>query len=100
MTTAVDHPPAGGPGASGIGFIPSIGPLISQQLGGTYDIISWDPRGVGDYTLHVSGLTLTLHTHLNDAAMLIATSPGEVTCFDTPRRTECVLPKHDYAVDK
>lgn len=41
----------GGPGASGVNFIAaSAGVAISQLTGGLYDIIGWDPRGVGAST--------------------------------------------------
>ena len=42
----------GGPGGSGIDLILGYGPLLSNLTGGYYDIVSWDPRGVG-YTTWV-----------------------------------------------
>ncbi|KAL4932008.1 Alpha/Beta hydrolase protein [Aspergillus undulatus] len=39
----------GGPGSSGIDFLANgAGEGISNVTGGFYDIVSWDPRGVGD----------------------------------------------------
>lgn len=55
---AANRPPVGGPGGSGLGLIQLFGPIASELLNGTYDIVSWDPRGVGNYTLYVFfGLT-------------------------------------------
>ncbi|MFI6851799.1 alpha/beta fold hydrolase [Streptomyces sp. NPDC050416] len=36
----------GGPGASGVSMMPSYAPTVSS-LGERYDLVSWDPRGVG-----------------------------------------------------
>jgi len=81
LVTIVDSLPVGGPGGSGIGLVSALGAVFSEQLGGTYDIVSWDPRGVGQYTMYVPGLTLTPRTRFDDSTSV--TSPGEVTCFDT-----------------
>lgn len=41
----------GGPGASGVNFVAAgAGSAISQLTSGLYDIIGWDPRGVGAST--------------------------------------------------
>ena len=41
----------GGPGASGVSFVlAGAGAAISTLTGGMYDIIGWDPRGVGSTT--------------------------------------------------
>jgi pimeloyl-ACP methyl ester carboxylesterase len=38
----------GGPGASGVGFVSSaFGEQLSTQLGGRFDVVGFDPRGVG-----------------------------------------------------
>jgi len=42
----------GGPGGSGVLVISQIGLLFHEVLRGAYDLISWDPRGVG-YTSYV-----------------------------------------------
>ncbi|KAF9648255.1 hypothetical protein BDM02DRAFT_3115743 [Thelephora ganbajun] len=39
--------PTGGPGGSGIELILGYGQILSNLTGGYYDIVSWDPRGVG-----------------------------------------------------
>ncbi|KAL1759042.1 Alpha/Beta hydrolase protein [Schizophyllum commune] len=49
----------GGPGGSGVEYILEYGHNISAMTGGHYDIVSWDPRGVGHST------------------------PGPPTCFDS-----------------
>lgn len=41
----------GGPALSGIIFLSGLGAQISANVQGQYDIVSWDPRGVGSYTL-------------------------------------------------
>ncbi|KAH9851186.1 alpha/beta-hydrolase [Lenzites betulinus] len=51
----------GGPGGSGIEQLNESGDLIASLTGGLYDIVGWDPRGVGTHTI-----------------------PGEIYCFDSP----------------
>jgi pimeloyl-ACP methyl ester carboxylesterase len=43
----------GGPGASGVQAVESTGPQLDKVGGGRFDVISWDPRGVGRST-HIS----------------------------------------------
>ncbi|RDX49560.1 alpha/beta-hydrolase [Lentinus brumalis] len=50
----------GGPGDSGIGSVNDNKELLLTVSGGVYDVISWDPRGVGNLT-----------------------TPGEIFCFDS-----------------
>ncbi|RDX45246.1 hypothetical protein OH76DRAFT_1007738 [Lentinus brumalis] len=50
----------GGPGVSGINELNSTSALLLDQTGGYYDVVSWDPRGVGTVTV-----------------------PGDVFCFDS-----------------
>jgi pimeloyl-ACP methyl ester carboxylesterase len=41
----------GGPGASGIGFVESmVGYVVSDEVRASYDIVGFDPRGVGEST--------------------------------------------------
>ena len=44
----------GGPGVSGVEALNSMSTLLLDQTGGYYDIVSWDPRGVGNLTVSVS----------------------------------------------
>ena len=68
----------GGPGGSGVDFVLDRGETLSNLTGGYYDIVSWDPRGVG-HTTWVVALFHPLHpsllTHLS--------SPGLINCFDS-----------------
>ncbi|RPD70207.1 alpha/beta-hydrolase [Lentinus tigrinus ALCF2SS1-7] len=50
----------GGPGVSGVTDLNGTSALLLDQTGGYYDIVSWDPRGVGSLTV-----------------------PGDVFCFDS-----------------
>ncbi|OSD00757.1 alpha/beta-hydrolase [Trametes coccinea BRFM310] len=50
----------GGPGGSGLDSLNTIGPELVALGGGHYDIVSWDPRGVGPLTI-----------------------PGDIFCFDS-----------------
>jgi pimeloyl-ACP methyl ester carboxylesterase len=38
----------GGPGATGIDFVQSIAPALSFDIQDAFDIVGWDPRGVGE----------------------------------------------------
>ncbi|KAI0698769.1 TAP-like protein-domain-containing protein [Earliella scabrosa] len=50
----------GGPGVSGLQELSRLAPQLLSMAGGSYDIVSWDPRGVGSLTV-----------------------PGELYCFDS-----------------
>ena len=43
----------GGPGVSGIDSLELFKQPLVSRTGGRYDIISWDPRGVGNRTTYV-----------------------------------------------
>jgi pimeloyl-ACP methyl ester carboxylesterase len=48
----------GGPGASGLGMVASLGPqLVDSPLGQRFDLIGFDPRGVGASTPAIDCLT-------------------------------------------
>ncbi|OJT04509.1 hypothetical protein TRAPUB_4779 [Trametes pubescens] len=51
----------GGPGGSGLATLNDMSSLFGALSGGLYDIVSWDPRGVGPLTI-----------------------PGDIFCFDSP----------------
>ena len=55
-------PLKGGPGGSGVEFLVGEGKILSNMTGGYYDIVSWDPRGVG-YTTRVSPIFATHITY-------------------------------------
>ncbi|MBD5785363.1 alpha/beta fold hydrolase [Cellulosimicrobium terreum] len=38
----------GGPGASGVDFISSLAPMVGEPVQGAYDLVGFDPRGVGE----------------------------------------------------
>ena len=40
----------GGPGVSGVGFLRSASTLFSEDVRDRFDLVAWDPRGVGDST--------------------------------------------------
>ncbi|RDX45240.1 alpha/beta-hydrolase [Lentinus brumalis] len=50
----------GGPGGSGLGTLAANKALLLALTGGVYDVVSWDPRGVGNLT-----------------------TPGEIFCLDS-----------------
>ena len=37
----------GGPGGSGLTAVSELAPIFNEDLQGAFDVISWDPRGVG-----------------------------------------------------
>ncbi|KAI0743631.1 TAP-like protein-domain-containing protein [Daedaleopsis nitida] len=53
----------GGPGVSGVSFIAGDGMMYLNKTGGNYDIVSWDPRGVGLDTIPSS---VICYEHLTD----------------------------------
>ena len=40
----------GGPGGSGIEFLANAAAIVPEELGARFDLVSWDPRGVGEST--------------------------------------------------
>ncbi|KAG8810837.1 hypothetical protein FRC17_002742, partial [Serendipita sp. 399] len=50
----------GGPGGSGVGLISNLGPSFQLIIGGEFDIIGFDPRGVGQTTPVVDVFPLPL----------------------------------------
>ncbi|MFF6774311.1 alpha/beta hydrolase [Streptomyces sp. NPDC012637] len=46
----------GGPGSSGVQRLTSKGPALKKELGGAYDLVAFDPRGVGGSTKAHCGL--------------------------------------------
>ena len=55
-----------------------MGQSTSAIFQGAYDIVSWDPRGVGLFTLYASSDYLAAIPHV-----LLPSSPGAVTCFES-----------------
>lgn len=43
----------GGPGGSGLAALDQLGSMVLGLTGGHYDLVSWDPRGVGPLTMYV-----------------------------------------------
>ena len=54
------------------------GQNISSLFLGAYDVVSWDPRGVGSFTMFVLSSFPT-----NVSCSLFSSSPGAVTCFES-----------------
>jgi pimeloyl-ACP methyl ester carboxylesterase len=73
---------AGGPGGSGVEVVADRGPEFSERFQGLYDLISWDPRGIG-YTTWVRFADPQYNLLIVSAA-----SPGPVYCFDTAEEDE------------
>ena len=66
----------GGPGESGVNFVLDHGETLSNLTGGYYDIVSWDPRGVGNTTWVAAPL------HRPHPFLLTSrSSPGLINCF-------------------
>ena len=74
---------SGGPGASGVDTILSLGPSISKLSGGYYDIVSWDPRGVGktmyDTRFLITSSLFSLNVMVTDLERSIASIPWKST---------------------
>lgn len=45
----------GGPGASGLSFSEYVRGVVPEDVSRRFDIVSWDPRGVGESTPHLRG---------------------------------------------
>ena len=56
----------GGPGESGIGMVETGAPMFGEELRGAYDIIGFDPRGVGRSTPITCWSDEELNQHLTD----------------------------------
>ena len=56
----------GGPGESGIGMVETGAPMFGEELRGSYDIIGFDPRGVGRSTPITCWSDEELNQHLTD----------------------------------
>lgn len=55
----------GGPGGSGLDFLPAIAPQLSPQLRAHFDIVGFDPRGVGASEPVVCGTGAELDRYLS-----------------------------------
>lgn len=62
----------GGPGGSGVDFVRAVGALIPTELRSVYDIVGFDPRGIGQST--------------------------PLRCFDTPEEDLAVLPPFPFPI--
>lgn len=88
----------GGPGASGVDFAWGGGPYAGTALGERYDVVSWDPRGVGGSApLECGGRAverfLRLDSDPDDAAEQAALDSGaEAIALDCAARDGDVLP--------
>jgi len=72
----------GAPG-NGVQAMVQYGQNISRVFQGAYDIVSWDRRGIGLFTLYASSDFLTITPHVS-----FSPSPGAVTCFDSQAEEE------------
>jgi pimeloyl-ACP methyl ester carboxylesterase len=71
----------GGPGASGIEFVPSIAPGFSAEIRDRFDLVSFDPRGVG-----ASAPIECVDGPTRDALIAIDPSPGSPSALRRARQ--------------
>jgi len=82
----IEHSVVGGPGGSGVELIAGIGQNLTTIFQGAYDLVSWDPRGVGLFTLYVPPNSLATISPISRLP-----SPGAVTCFDSQAEEDAFL---------
>lgn len=52
---------SGGPGGSGVNFVIERGPFLARMIGEDYDLIGFDPRGIGATMCDSLILTACMH---------------------------------------
>ena len=81
--------PSGGPGGSGVSFVSLAGPSLNVLTEGRWDVISWDPRGVGKteptfrYALEVLAIICTSVPYSASLTHALRPARSPPRCFDS-----------------
>ena len=84
----------GGPGGSGIGMVETDAPMFGEEVRGSYDIIGFDPRGVGQST----PITCWTDDEINQS--LTDTKNGKSSTLSEIMATDAVFSKDSSAQER